>query len=428
VNELPLVVFVRGCARSGTTLLADIMNESPKIGLLVEQPLGDLAARMLDIFWFEDHIVETRAIIAEKQRAAETARSAGEHFVLVENLDRMLFPRRYPTREKFGAILTGVVEASLEKPDLTIVGSKTPGHWDRFELDLVRSAFPRVKYVFIVRNPMETVNSILNFRNRARAGLHLWPDKPVEEAIARYQEGICLLLSCAADYGEDTFVVGYDDLIADPAATLASLGTFLGMELRDESKLVGPLSIAKNVLTPDEERAVRAAFGDAIDGWAAKKLTGPATALAGKLNDGLRIVEPGKVYRCDAPVGDRGLLGSGWSGAEPPGIWSDAPRADLFFAVPHDGEYALKLEFAGYVPNAREPLDFNLAFAGERIAIALKNSRRTGFTSPKIRLEAGRAHRVSFDFSDLRSPLERGLGPDRRRLGVCLRRFSIVRA
>ena len=99
MNDLPLVVFVRGCARSGTTLLADIMNESPKIGLLVEQPLGDLAARMLDIFWFEDHILETRAIIAEKRRAAEKVRGAGEHFVLVENLDRMRFPRRYPTRE-----------------------------------------------------------------------------------------------------------------------------------------------------------------------------------------------------------------------------------------------------------------------------------------------------------------------------------------
>lgn len=428
MNELPLVVFVRGCARSGTTLLADIMNESPKIGLLVEQPLGDVAARMLDVFWFEDHIVETRATIAEKQRAAEKARGAGEHFVLVENLDRMRFPRRYPTREKFGAILTGVVEASLEKPDLAVVGSKTPGHWDRFELDLVRSAFPRIKYVFIVRNPMETVNSILNFRNRARAGLHLWPDKPVEEAIARYQEGICLLLSCAAESGEDTFVVGYDDLIADPATTLASLGTFLGMELRDESKLVGPPSIAKNVLTPDEERAVRAAFGGAIDGWAAKRLTGPATALTGQLDDGLRVVEPGKVYRCDAPIGDRGLLGSGWSGAEPRGIWSDAPHTDLFFAVPNDGEYAVKLEFGGYVPNAREPLDFSVTTGEERAAIRMKNGGRTRFVSPKVRLAAGRAHRVSFDFSELRSPLEHGVGPDRRRLGVCLRRVSVERA
>jgi hypothetical protein len=428
VNELPLVVFVRGCARSGTTLLADIMNESPNIGLLVEQPLGDLAARMLDIFWFEDHVEETRAIIAEKKRAAEKARGSGEHFVLVENLDRMRFPRRYPTRETFGAILTGVVEASLEKSNLAIVGSKTPGHWDHFELDLVRSAFPRVKYVFIVRNPMETVNSILNFRNRARAGLHLWPDKPVEEAIARYQESIGLLLSSEAAYGDDCFVVGYDDLIADPAATLASLGSFLGMELRDESKLVGPPSIAKNVLTPDEERAVRAAFGGAIDGWSSKKLTGPAAALAGQLDDGLRVVEIGNVYRCDAPAGDRGFLGSGWSGAEPPGIWSDAPHADLFFAVPRDGEYVVKLEFAGYLPNARDLLEFDVTVDGERVAIRLKSGRRTRFTSPKIRLAAGRAHRVSFDFSTLRSPLERGLGSDRRRLGVCLRRFSVARA
>jgi hypothetical protein len=200
------------------------------------------------------------------------------------------------------------------------------------------------------------------------------------------------------------------------------------MELRDESKLVGPPSIAKNVLTPDEEHAVRTAFGAAIDGWSAKKLTGPASALAGQLDDGLRVAGIGTVYRCDAPAGDRGVLGSGWSGAEPPGIWSDAPRADLFFTVAQAGDYAVNLEFAGYVPNAREPLEFGLTVAGERVTMRLKNSRKTRFTSPKVRLAAGRAQRVSFDFAALASPLERGLGPDRRRLGVCLRRFSVTRA
>jgi Sulfotransferase family len=421
--ELPLAVFVRGCARSGTTLLADIMNESESIGLLIEQPLGDLASHLLDVFWFEEHVLDTQSKIAAMKLAAAKARGSGEHFGLFENLDRMRFPRRYPTRDRLGAIITGIVAASLDKTQLKVVGSKTPGHWDNFELELIASSFPRVKYVFIVRNPMETVNSILNFRNLARAKLHIWPDKPVEEAIARYQEAICLLLSCVADFGDRCFVIKYDDLIADANGTLAALGDFLEIPLRDESKLVGPSSSARNVLTADEEAAVRSSFASAIEGWPSKRLTGLASAIGGSLDDCVRVVEPGKTYRCDAPVGDRGFLGSGWSGAEPPGIWSDAPRADLFFAVPRDGEYAIDLEFAGYIPSRREPLTVGVTFDGTRTEMRLRDRRRTHFRST-TRLAAGRVHHVRFDFDALRSPLERGLGRDRRRLGICLRRLK----
>ena len=423
-DRLPLAVFVRGCARSGTTLLADIMNESPSIGLLIEQPLGDLAARLLDIFWFEAHVLDNRSRIAAMKAAASKAKGGGEHVQLFENLDRMRFPRRYPTRDRLAQIVTGVVASSLDKDALDVVGSKTPGHWDAYELELITSAFPRVKVVFIVRNPMETVNSIVNFRNLARAKLHLWPDKPIEEAIARYQEGICLLLSCAANLGDACFVVKYDDLIADARGTLAALGDFLELPLRDESNLVGPKSVAKNVLTPAEDSLVRTTFGAALASWPSKHLTGLSTRVDSQLDDCVRVVEVGKTYRCDAPVGDRGFLGSGWSGAEPPGIWSDAPRADLFFAVPASGEYTVTLEFAGYVPARSKPLKLAITFDDKRADMTLRNNRRTRFTA-KARLAAGRAHRISFDFDALQSPLERGLGTDRRRLGVCLRRVRV---
>lgn len=425
----PSVVFVRGCARSGTTLLCDIINENPEVGLLVEQPLGDLAARILSMFWYEEHMNgQFAAVAASNGRTSRKSRAPAVHFVPLENLDRLRFPRRYPTRERLPSILAAIVEASLEKQRLKVIGSKTPGHWDHFEFDIVRSAFPAVKDVFIVRNPFDTVNSIINKRNAARAGRAVWTDKPVTEAIARFQESVCLLLSRAAAYGDDCYVVSYEDLIADPQSVLTKLGNFLGTELRDETGLVTGSRPVKHVLTRSEEAVVREELGAAIDAWGEKRLTGPAPDVASQLADCVRVVKAGTTYRCDAPVGDRGLLGSGWSGAEPPGIWSDAPHADMFFAVPEDGEYSVVLELAGYVPNWRAPLEVAIAIAGRRFDLTLRTGLRTRVRYGPMHLGARQAHRLSFNFGHLRSPLERGLGSDRRRLGICLRRFTVEKA
>jgi hypothetical protein len=427
----PSVVFVRGCARSGTTLLCDIINESPEIGLLVEQPLGDLAARILSMFWYEEHLEKERALIASASNGHATRKktqTSAVHFVPLENLDRVRFPRRYPTRERLPSILAAIVEASLEKNRLKVIGSKTPGHWDHFEFDIVNSMFPAVKDVFIVRNPLDTVNSIVNRRNAARAGRDIWADKPVTEAIARFQEAVCLLLSRASSHADDCYVVSYEDLIADPQRVLKPLGTFLGAEVRDETGLVMGARSVKNVLTPAEETLVREQLGPAIDAWETKRLTGRATDVVRQLADCVRTVKLGTTYRCDAPVGDRGLLGSGWSGAEPPGIWSDAPQADMFFAVPRDGKYYVALDFAGYVPKRREPLELAITIGGRQFDLTLLSGRRTRLRFGPVSLEAGQANRLSFTFGQLRSPLERGLGTDRRRLGICLRSFTVDKA
>src|SRR6185437_4706921 len=141
-----------------------------------------------------------------------------------------------------------------------------------------------VAYVFIARDPLDTINSIVNRRNAAREGRDLWPDKPVAEAISRYREGVCLLLSCASSHPDRTYVVKYDDLVGDTAATLAGLGRFLGVELRDSSGLVRPSRPAKRVLSQAEGAAVTSALGEAVDAWASKRLTGAAAVVQRQLD------------------------------------------------------------------------------------------------------------------------------------------------
>lgn len=404
------MVFVRGSARSGTTLLSDIMNESPEIGILVEQPLGDLANRMRDIFWFERHRDEQRAAIAAA--SARAAAKRGEHYEPIENPERMRFPRRYPMRERLGSILAAVVGASLEKPSLRVIGSKTPGHWSDYELRVVEELFERVSFVFIVRNPLETINSIVNRRNAARKGLDLWPDKPVAEAVSRYREGVCLLLSCASTYPDRTYVVRYDDLIARTEATLSGLGRFLGLELKDSSGLVRESRPAKTVLTRDEERAVRAALGPAIDAWPTKRFTGMANEIGAQLDDCLDVAGRRTEYRFDAPTGERGVLGSGWSGAEPNGIWSDASLSDVWFRVPDDGEYRLTVTLSASVGNRRQPLTFETSAGDEAREHVIRHGRGERLVLGPVRLEAGRAQRLRFSFDE----------PGKR---ICLRRLRV---
>jgi hypothetical protein len=342
-GSLPTVLFVRGCARSGTTLLVNILNRHPRVAILSEQPLGDVAERVLPIFWYEEFLEREQAALM-KQRRARPGEAAATIYEPVDTLERARATHFYPTRARLGAMLTGIVEASFDKKDVALIGSKTPGHWSFEQAALVGSAFPLVKYVFVVRNPRDTINSMMNRRNKARAGLdHSWPDKPVADAISRYHESVALLLSCAAR-DPNGFVVGYEELLAEPERVLGGLSEFLGVDVRDASGAIAGDRDAKNVLTPDEERAVRDEFERAIDAWNGKRLTGPVAELGDALDDCVKVLEPGRVYRCDAPAGDRSVLGTGWSGSEFNGPRSDAPQSDLVFTVAEDGAYRLVLD------------------------------------------------------------------------------------
>jgi hypothetical protein len=378
------------------------MNENPEIAILVEQPLGDLAHGIAGIFWFEKHRDEQRETIAARSRKASKKHGA-KHYDPIENPDRMRYPRRYPMRDRFAHIVAAIVGASLEKPAARIIGSKTPGHWNDYELRIVQELFEQVRYVFIVRNPLDTINSIVNRRNAAREGRDLWPDKPIAEAISRYREGVCLLLSCASSYPEHTYVIRYDDLIDDTDRTLQGLGRFLGVELRDTSGLVRPSRPAENVLSHAEDAAVRSALGDAIDTWRSKRLTGPVGVVETQLDDCIDVARPGKEYRFDAPVGERGVLGSGWSGAQPKGIWSDAAVSDVFFRVPAGGEYLVTVRFSASAASKREPMTFHTSLANDERAHTLRKGGAGQIVLGPLRLEGGRAHRLRFSFGELQS-------------------------
>ena len=49
-NEPPTVVLISGSPRTGTTLLAEILNQSPRAGIMFEYGLGDLLHDLTGVF------------------------------------------------------------------------------------------------------------------------------------------------------------------------------------------------------------------------------------------------------------------------------------------------------------------------------------------------------------------------------------------
>ncbi|HTV73568.1 MAG TPA: sulfotransferase, partial [Candidatus Acidoferrales bacterium] len=380
---------------------------------------------LLQLLAYEHHINEK--FVKPFGEAAPVA--DGNFFSPVANGPRLRYPRRYPSHERFPAIVKSVMEASLEKSGIAYMGSKTPGRWVGTDFDLIKSIFGPPKLVFVVRNPRDTVNSIVNRRNLTRAGRDNWNFETVEQAIDVYREGTAQLMSCALEMPNDTFVVGYEDLLANPSETLALLGEFLGLDLRDRSGLIQQTNRGKDVLTDDEERLVEAAFGSALQTWDQKRLTGEGARVAAMLDDCVMTPEDGFAYRFDSPAALRAVFGAGWAEATSDGVWSDGPVADMFLSLPA-GRYVFTLELAGFLPKPDSPqvecliqIDDTPAFTH---TFAYMSAARFEFKD--VNLTHDGMQRLSFRFAGLKQARERGgADGDARRLGVCARGLKVQR-
>ena len=420
------VLFIRGCPRSGTTLLADVLNEDPRVALMVEYPFGTLVRELLPVLAYQRHIDKK---FVKPFRNLATSAPADNVFDTVANGARLTFPRRFPTMERFPAIVRSVVEASFEKSGIAIMGSKTPGRWIASEFDAVTTLFGPPKIVFVVRNPRDTVNSILNRRNLTRAGRDNWHYHNVDQAIDVYHEATAQLISCALELPNQTFVVGYEELLADPSKTLGRLGEFLELDLSDRSGLIQQRDRSKSILTEREEHVVEATFAEALGTWDQRQFTGPGAQAASMLGDCLMTPDDNVTYRFDSLDAMRGIFGAGWADATSDGVWSDGDVADLFLCLPA-GRYSFMLQLAGFVPTPESPpvrCTFALrdALTG---SLTLEHMRALRLDIGDVRLAHDGMQRLSFRFENLTEAQERGGDPnDARHLGICARALQVHR-
>ncbi len=433
---VPDVLLIRGCPRTGTTLVAELVNASDRAAIIFEYALGQLVHDLQPIL---DYGRSHRSLTDKAALAAAAGEAGGDTY---HNPPRREAVSRFPTPERLGAIVAGVVAATLGKRDVALIGSKTPGAVALRDHDILAPLFSTIKFLFVVRSPLPTINSMMNRRNRARLGLDDWPFPDVASAIGEYRQNVRLLLSHVARHPGRCLVVKYEDLIDRFAATAGVIDAFLGPGFdlaRDSAKLfqvgVRLPAATKDVLTPAEQAAVRTAFGTAIDGWERKVLTGLHPGSVDALADCADALVPGTRYRYDDTLGERRCLGVGWSVLQPDGVWTDSERADLFFTVPDDGAYVVSLGASVFLPGPQAALSLRIAVNG---ADAVRARWGTGdapagpgphlLACGPIQFTAGTVQQLTVHVDPVRSPLECGLSNDDRRLGLLLHELALTRA
>ena len=167
----------------------------------------------------------------------------------------------------------------------------------------------------------------------------------------------------------------------------------------------------------------------AIENWPDEVLSGAGLDLCETLADCVDTIEAERAYHYNAPD-QRSFLGAGWSVVSPQGVWSDGDRADLVFTVERDGDYIVKLDGSFFLPATAPAVTIGIALDGtpqfSQRFVHVEGSQSIRFGPARV--DAGRAHVLSFTIDEPRSPLQAGVSGDARKLGILLHAVAVTRA
>ncbi len=257
--------------------------------------------------------------------------------------------RRFPHREDFPRLACRLVGEILDKPNLRLIGCKTPNFAERYRSGEIEAVFPNTRLLFIVRNPRDIVNSSLNRRNLTLAGEDVWNIATANEAVAECRRTLQQIVALLHAHGERSYVVKYEDLCADEGTVLAGVSRFLGLELTPTG-LPNTTWRPPNVMTDEESAIFEAEFGPLSAAWRDLRLTGPANAARDALSCVAAVVSPEQPALVAEGHAGVAVLGAGWSAPEPYGCWSEAECATLIRRGPGEGPVYLGLVVHPFLP------------------------------------------------------------------------------
>lgn len=210
---LKQVYFCIGAAKTGTTILARLLDQQPGVACLWEGYL--LRPRHTSsVINPESNAWQKHGFARE--RVGEWHEQA-THKTQVDGNERDGI--RYPGVVR--QIITEVLEDFGARTGADVVGDKWPYYWK--SLPLMVEAFPEARFVYNVRDPRAVWNSGETFKKRGLG------DEILDEMMA----------SEAAVRGvvppDRLIVIRYEDLIRQPATTMVELAGFIGFDFSAEA-------------------------------------------------------------------------------------------------------------------------------------------------------------------------------------------------
>lgn len=210
-------MFIGGCSRSGTTLLGAMLGVGPAAVTVPEAefkwqlfqdagpPGADPATARLDLAALAHRLCDDRMF---RLWDVDLPSGGGEPLTYRELLDR----------------LVAAYAARVGKPDAAVWVDHTPGNI-RFGLTLHRT-FPDARFVHLVRDGRAVAASVLPLD---------WGPNSAGESGTYWATQLAAGLALETALGPDVVQrVRYEDLVRNPAGTLAPVCDFLGMPYRGD--------------------------------------------------------------------------------------------------------------------------------------------------------------------------------------------------
>lgn len=231
-------IFVGGAPRSGTTLVRAILDAHP-----------DIACGP-----------ELRAFPALARLYRETASAMGATLAAHYSFDAECL------KETFRRLIASFLAPLHERSGKRFVAEKTPANaLYFFELSAL---FPESRFIHVVRDPRDVVASLIKMDWRdAKTGARLPITASVADAAQGWRDHVAAARA-ARDRGASVYDLVYEDLVAEPEATLAKLFGFLGVS-PSSAPLAHQLTF-KAVAGENETSAAAVARplnADAIERW-----------------------------------------------------------------------------------------------------------------------------------------------------------------
>jgi hypothetical protein len=218
-------VFIVGSPRSGTTLLARMVDAHPSIAVIHE------------LQWIPRFF--------EKRRGLTSSGSVTPK-IIPKLLENRRFARLKAGRAELeeligagGAAYASFVSALFDRygemERKSLVGEKTPAYGR--SLPTLHALWPRTRYIHVIRDGRDVSLSMVTWGKASRAAgrfARAWHRDPVITTALFWEWNVRLALEAAATFGPGLYhEVRYEAFVADPAGECAELCTFLDLPFDD---------------------------------------------------------------------------------------------------------------------------------------------------------------------------------------------------
>jgi hypothetical protein len=222
------LVFIVGCARSGTTLLQRVVDAHPQIAVTPE------------LHWVTHYFRDRKKFLSPVGRVTpELVESMIENTKRVSQLEftpdefRGLLPGGEPA--PYVTFLNGIFELYRKHSGKPLVGNKTPAYVRR--LPLFHQFWPKAKFVHIIRDGRDVCLSVLNWYHADRtAGRYsTWAEDPVSTTALWWERKVRLGQQGGESLPPDLYYeISYESLVHRPAEECAKLCAFLGVPYEEK--------------------------------------------------------------------------------------------------------------------------------------------------------------------------------------------------